>query len=132
MEVERGGDVNMLETAHPFEKHDTAIVITLCPGKMPEAVDQAEEALLPHAGALRIFQRGNELARIVSLPKLEEGGGLKRPAGTVQLEPMIPVALTETFDRIIQWERIYANGETRIVDCPSRIAKAYLARVAAK
>jgi len=122
----------LLETAHPYVKHDTTTVITLCPGKMPEAVDQAEEALLPHAEALKVFQRGREVVRIISLPMLQEGGGLKRPAGTVQLEPMIPVALTETFDRIIQWERIYANGETRIVDCPSRIAKAYLARVAAK
>jgi hypothetical protein len=109
-------------------KHDTTTVITLCPGKMPEAVDQAEEALLPHAEALKVFQRGREVVRIISLPMLQEGGGLKRPAGTVQLEPMIPVALMETFDRIIQWERIHANGETRIVDCPPRIATAYLAR----
>jgi putative DNA primase/helicase len=65
----------------------------------------------------------------VSLPKLQEGGGLKRPAGTIQLEPMNPVALTEIFDRIISWERIKANGDERIVDCPSRIATAYISRV---
>jgi hypothetical protein len=105
------------------------MVITLCPGKMPEAVDQAEEALLPHAEALKVFQRGGELVRIVSLPELSAEGGLKRPAGTIQLEPMNPVALTEILDRIISWEKINANGDERIVDCPSRIAIAYLSRV---
>jgi hypothetical protein len=117
------------KASHPYEKHDTAMVITLCPGKMPEAVDQAEEALLPHAEALKVFQRGGELVRIVSLPELSAEGGLKRPAGTIQLEPMSPVALTEIFDRIIPWEKINAAGETRIVDCPSRIATAYISRV---
>jgi len=121
--------LGLLEAAHPYEKRGPAVVITLRPGEMPAAVDQAEEALLPHAEALRVFQRGSELVRIVYLPELQAGGGLKRPAGTVQLEPMSPVALTETFDRTIRWQRTNSDGEARIVDCPSRIATAYVSRV---
>jgi hypothetical protein len=115
--------LDMLEAAPPY------VAITLYPGETPAAVDQAEEALLPHAQALRLFQRVGELVRIISLPELLAGGGLQRPVGTVQLEPISPVALTEIFDRIVRWQKINADGKARAVDCPSRIAIAYISRV---
>jgi putative DNA primase/helicase len=102
--------------------------ITLEPGKLPNAVDQAEKLLLRHCEQLMIFQRSGELVRVISLPEPRRAGGLQRSKGTVQLEPVGNVALTEVFDRIACWEKIDREGNTRIVDCPPRIAAAYLSR----
>ena len=41
--------------------------VTVFPGSRPQAVDQAESALLARSEELRIFQRGGELVRIISL-----------------------------------------------------------------
>ena len=103
-------------------------VIKLERGKLPDAIDQAEKTLLGHSERLRIFQRAGELVRVVSLPEPRKGGGLQRPSGTVQLEPLGGVALTEAFDRIVEWRRISESGDERVVDCPARIATAYLSR----
>ena len=81
-------------------------VIRLEPGKLPSAIDETEKILLCHCERLQIFQRAGELVRAVSLPEPRKGGGLQRPSGTVQLEPLGGVALTEMFDRIAQWQRI--------------------------
>ena len=108
--------------------HST-FVITLRRGELPAAVDQAEEILLSHCEQPRVFQRAGELVRIVSLPQPCKGGGLQRPGGIAQLEPLSAVALTEIFDRIAQWERWDNKGNCRVVDCPTRIAQAYLSRV---
>jgi putative DNA primase/helicase len=105
-------------------------VITLRPGNLPDAVDQAEEILLGHAERFMIFQRATELVRAFSLAQPRKGGGLHRPRGTLQLEPLGGVALTEIFDRITQWQQLGAKGRQRIIDCPPRIAAAYLSRTA--
>ena len=103
-------------------------VIKLERGKLPDAIDQAEKTLLGHSERLRIFQRAGEVVRAVSLPEPRKGGGLQRPSGTVQLEPLGGVALTEVFDRIVEWRRISESGDERVVDCPTRIATSYLSR----
>jgi hypothetical protein len=106
--------------------------ITLKPGESPQAVDKAEEVLLDHCQGLRIFQRASEVVRVVTLEKTKQGGGLFREAGTVQLAPVGAVALTETFERLIQWQRSHTTKEglrTVRVDCPGKIAAAYLSRL---
>jgi hypothetical protein len=115
--------LHVLDSARPF------MVIALRPGQQPDAVDQAEEILLEHSERLMVFQRAGELVRVVSLPGPRQGGGLRRSSETVQLEPLGGVALTEIFDRIVQWQRINCDGDGRIVDCPTRISTAYLSRV---
>jgi hypothetical protein len=103
-------------------------VVNLAPGKLPEVVDKAEQVLMPHAEALGVFQRVGELVRVISLPELKSNGGLKRPAGTVQLEPLSTVVLTDIFDRIARWQRVNADGNAHVVDCPPRIATIYRSR----
>jgi putative DNA primase/helicase len=103
-------------------------VITLERGKLPAAVDQAEEILLDYSERLGIFQRAGELVRVICLPEPHKGGGLQRSKGTVQLEPLGGLALTEVFSRIAVWERIDAEGDAQIVDCPSKIAAFYISR----
>jgi hypothetical protein len=106
--------------------------ITLYPGKSPQALDEAEEILVQHAERLRIFQRSGSIVRIVTLPSTDVRGGLRRGAGTVLLLPINRVALTETFDRLVAWQKIRRIGqgfEPILVDCPERIAAAYISRV---
>jgi hypothetical protein len=103
-------------------------LITLERGKLPNAVDQAEEILLGHSERLGIFQRAGELIRVISLPEPRKGGGLQRSKGTVQLEPLGCLALTEVFSRIAVWERIDSKGEVQTVDCPPKIAAFYISR----
>jgi uncharacterized protein DUF3854 len=115
--------LSLLNSARPF------VVITLQPGALPDAVDQAEEVLLDHCERLMVFQRAGELVRAICLPEPRKEGGLRCPAGSVQLESLSGAALTEVFDRIAQWQRINREGDGRIVDCPTRISTAYLSRV---
>jgi hypothetical protein len=106
--------------------------IILSPGECPQAVDEAEEILLAHAERLRIFQRAGEVVQVITLPKAQREHGLTRQAGTIQLAPMRSIALTEILDRLIIWLRLRATRagvEPKRVDCPSRVAAAYLSRV---
>jgi putative DNA primase/helicase len=104
-------------------------VIRLRLGELPEAVDQVEEILLDQSDRFSIFQRAGELVRAVSLPEPRKGGGLQRCEGTVQLEPLGGVALTEIFSRIARWERIDSKGDIQTVDCPPKIAAFYMSRM---
>lgn len=108
-------------------KHRPAIKVMA--GKQPEAVDQIEEILVKNVERLRIFQRGNELVRVVSFNEAKKGGLLSRPRGTVQLVPISPPALLETFEREAWWYKASRRGKTTKVDCPPNLAKAYLSRV---
>lgn len=106
--------------------------ITLLPGEAPEAVDAAEKLLVARANDLRIYQRAGEVVRIIELDREQRSAGLRRDVGTIQLAPVGAVALTETFDRLATWERTRDTPDgqqTRRVDCPARIAAAYLSRV---
>lgn len=106
--------------------------IFLQAGGHPEATDKAEQALLSHAKRLQIFQRGGEVVRIISLNNEEQGGGLRREPGTVMLVSVSAVALTEILDRLAVWQRVSeteGGQKARRVDCPGRIASAYLSRI---
>jgi hypothetical protein len=83
--------------------------ITLNAGEYPRAVDEAEEILCARAESLRIFQRAGELVRVITLPDAKHGGGLRREPGTVQLVPLGGVALTEVWDRLIEWRKLKAK-----------------------
>jgi hypothetical protein len=102
-------------------------IITLLAGELPGTVDQAEGILLDHCETLGLFQRGGELVRVICLPEVCKGGGLRRSRGTVQLEPLSSVALTEVLDRVILWQKIGTEGP-EVIDCPPKIAKIYLSR----
>ncbi len=102
--------------------------ILIAPGHQPEIVDVAEQVLVANAARLRLFQRGGEIVRVVSLDRETARGGLQRPAGCVQLAPVSPLNLEEAFNRLIAWKRKGRTGDEVAADCPARVAATYLAR----
>ncbi|MGA8010945.1 MAG: hypothetical protein WB949_00775 [Candidatus Acidiferrales bacterium] len=101
--------------------------IVLKPGRLPVAVDQAEDALLSRCEKLRVFQRGGQLVRVISLPDQRKDRPLRRPRGSAQLELLSSTALTEILNRIAYWMR-KSSGATVRVDCPPKIAAFYMSR----
>lgn len=107
-------------------------IIALEPGESPAAVDRAEALLIDRAAELRIYQRAGEVVRIIALDTAEERGPVRKQAGTIQLVPVSAINLTESLDKLATWERVRETEKgpvSRRVDCPARIAMAYLARV---
>lgn len=103
--------------------------ITIRSGEIPQATDQAEEILLQHSERLGIFQRSGEIVRVIELPTLRESRGLKRPAGSVMLDPVRAAAMMEAFERVARFQRFSAETKAPApVDCPARLAATYLAR----
>ena len=66
--------------------------------------------------------------RVVRLERQIDQGGLRRPAGSIQLAGLSTLSLQEIFDRLISWKRPAADGD-KPADCPARIAATYLARL---
>jgi putative DNA primase/helicase len=129
--IARHGDQEFLALMDNAEEYRPTI--TLSAGECPQAVDQAEEILGTHAERLRIFQRGSEIVRVVTLENAQRRRGLERQAGIIQLAPVSSIALTEIWDRLIVWQRLRETKdgtEAVRVDCPGRIAEAYRSRIA--
>lgn len=75
-----------------------------------------------------------KVVRAAQLSKPKHSSGLQREIGTVQLAPVRQIALTEMFDRLITGKRvrITKDGKEDVrIDCPSKIAAAYLSRTSA-
>jgi Domain of unknown function (DUF3854) len=90
--------------------------IIIRPGRLPQIVDEAEDVLVKHAESLRLFQRGAEIVRLISLARpdierAEKRDRVKRPEGAVVLHAVRPVALVEIFDRLIAFQRYNQNDE---------------------
>jgi hypothetical protein len=102
-------------------------MIRLKPGRLPRAVDQAESALRGRSEEFGIFQRGGELVRAFCLPKRHDDRQLRRPRGSLQLEPLTSTALTDVFNRIAKWTK-RISGHVQTVDCPPKIAVTCLSR----
>lgn len=125
-EIKTGG--NLPAQAGPLK------VVPLWPGKSPMALDMAEEALLEHAERLRIFQRSGEVVRVVALEKDLCTFGLTRKAGSLIIVPVKAPTMAESFERIVVWQKPLSGAKDKPqeysrIDCPARIANAYLARV---
>jgi Domain of unknown function (DUF3854) len=114
--------------------NDNRREIIILPGQLPHIVDEAEEVLVKNAEQLKVFQRGTEIVRIISLTprdveQVEKLDHVKRPEGAVVLHAVRTVALVEIFDRLIAWQRYNDDGELVPADCPSKIANTYLSRI---
>src|SRR5208282_3692906 len=79
--------------------------IVIKAGQQPWIVDDAERVLIENATRLRIFQRGSDLVRLIALDSETKSGGLRRPIGTVQLQPLSVAYLQDVWGRIIAWRR---------------------------
>jgi putative DNA primase/helicase len=78
-----------------------------------------------------IFQRGGELVRAYSLPEGQDDKHLRRPEGSVLLEPLGSTALTDVFNGIAKWRKVMSEDRIRTADCPPKIAATYLSRTGA-
>lgn len=95
-------------------------------GKLPEVIDQAEEALLK-AGE-RIYQRAGFLVRVVrrDSPTVRN---YNRPPGAFGILIVDQPYLTETFTRVARWMKFDSRKEDwRRVNAPEQAATTYLAR----
>ncbi|SMY07240.1 bifunctional DNA primase/polymerase [Flavimaricola marinus] len=101
-------------------------VIVLQGGNLPSEVDQAEAALL--AAGLGVYQRGENLVRVLRLPQSEGDDGVQRPSGALLIHPVSSAWLKDKFAISAIWMR---NGkeEPYPVNPPHEHARALLARV---
>jgi hypothetical protein len=107
------------------QKTDTRPTIVVKTGELHETVDQAENALL--SSDIELFQRGGILVRLVYE---RDPVDPKEHCETVKLLPVCEQWLHETLMRVATFQRQKdETGELVTINCPSTIAKTYLARV---
>jgi hypothetical protein len=104
-------------------KHERPTIV-LKPGKLQNAIAQAEGVLRSRSEEFGIFQRKGELVRKFCLTERRDDRQLSRPEGSVLLESLSTTALTDVFDQIAKWRK---KGNVR-VDCPPKIAAIYISR----
>jgi hypothetical protein len=95
-------------------------------GHTPEEVDQAEAALL--AADLGVYQRGENLVRVVRLPQSVGDDGIKRPGGVLLISGLIPAWLKEKFALSALWLKPGEEADIPI-NPPGSHVSALLARV---
>ncbi len=105
---------------------DTRPVIKIEPGFLHEQVDQAEAALLK--ANIGVYQRGEELVRVIRLPHSIGEGGVRRASGTLLIKPISATWLRENLGRVCQWTK-ETKRETKHCDAPFTVASVLLARV---
>lgn len=101
-------------------------VIFVQGGNLPSEVDEAEEALL--AAGLGVYQRGENLVRVVRLPQSEGDDGVQRPSGALLIHPVSAAWLREKFAISAVWMK-YGKEEPYPINPPTEHARALLARV---
>lgn len=100
--------------------------IVIRAGHMPSEVDQAEAALL--SKSFGIYQRGEDLVRVVKLPHSTGEDGVRRAGGIILIKKIEQPWLLEKFSLAARWFR--PGEEANIpIDPPSRHATQLLARV---
>ncbi|WP_304074533.1 bifunctional DNA primase/polymerase [Maricaulis maris] len=100
--------------------------ISINPGERPRMVDDAERALI--SSGADVFQRYDELVRVVRLDTPSSEGGVGRPIGALLIRPAPAPWLTEQFSRVAHWVRVTDDSVKR-ADPPAYIASTFLARL---
>jgi putative DNA primase/helicase len=96
-------------------------------GKLPEVVDQAEQALI--AAKLRIYQRAGFLVRVVRRDTPSVRHYKRRPPGALGTVNVDVPYLIESFTRVARWEKWNARKEDwHRCNAPEQAATTYLAR----
>lgn len=102
-------------------------VIRLYAGQTPQAVDQAEAALL--ASPERIYQRSGVLSRVVKRDQ-PSVRNYRRVPGSLGIHIVDQNDLAEAFTRAARWEKFDGRSlQWRRCDCPENVASKYLSRV---
>lgn len=95
-------------------------------GRLPEEVDQAEAALLK--AELGVYQRGENLVRVLRLPQSDAVDGVSRPSGALLIHPISSPWLRENFARSADWY-LSTDAGGKAINPPVGHATALLARV---
>lgn len=109
------------------ESMDGRPEILVFPGGLPQAVDQAEQAII--AAKVPVYQRFDSLVRVVRLPDGNADDGVRRANGALILKPVVHAWLKERFAMVARWVRPGKEGKKTLIDPSSDTATAYLARV---
>jgi hypothetical protein len=108
--------------ANPNQARHNRPTIRFVGGNLPEAVDQAEQALI--AADIGYYQMGGRIVRIGALPSLQVG--LKDRAQWRMID-VSEAELVEAFTTVADWAKPAKNGDAQI-NCPNLVAETYLAR----
>jgi len=109
-------------------------VIKVRAGDFPSVTTSAEKVLVRHAEELKMFQRGGQLVEVIRLKahdaeKKANDKRLKRPPGTLMLEPLGAPRLRETFARLIDFRKFNERKNDWLsTDCPMIIVATYFGR----
>lgn len=97
------------------------------PSQLPEILDALEVAL-SESGTLNLFRYAGRLARVYQADESADKN-IKRPAGAIMLHPVESAHLAEIATRAAAHEKWDARRSDFVpIDCPRRVADAYLAR----
>jgi hypothetical protein len=103
-------------------------VILVEGGRLPEVVSAAEQALLRDGGP-QIYQRENLIVRMVRSANVFVADGIRRHKGALTLTMVELAYLVERFTRAASFQKLDGRtGSYKVIDCPERVAKTYLAR----
>jgi hypothetical protein len=109
----------------PPEDDDPRRVIRLRAGRLPEAVAEAEAALI-EAGPGPIYQRSGELVHIARRPVRRSDGSEESQEAVINVEP---AAMLEELAYIARFERFDVRKSDWItIDPPAKVAEAYFGR----
>ncbi|OGT05653.1 MAG: hypothetical protein A2143_01805 [Gallionellales bacterium RBG_16_57_15] len=104
-------------------------VIRHDPGKLPEILDECEQALA-EAEDLNLFVQSGRPVRIYPADEdLLLGSGISRPRGAITLHLVDPPHMVELLSKAAIHERYDARSQSyKPVDCPRRVADSFLSR----
>jgi hypothetical protein len=109
--------------------HDDRPVIKWIQGKLPEIVEQAEDALIK--SGLRIYQRAGFLVRVVRRDTPSVRHYKRRPPGALGLLTVDAPYLVEAMTRAAIWQKYNAKKERpewQRSNAPEQVAATYLSR----
>lgn len=109
------------------EQPNKGPVIKIRRGKLPEVLDQAEEALAQHDGNL--FDLAGRLVRITTAAVERSDPDLKRDPGAILLRDVTPAHLVDRLARIAHFKKFDQRAGVYVAaDVPRIVAEALLAR----
>jgi putative DNA primase/helicase len=121
------GDDPPAEDAGGGGEPDDKPVIRWVQGKLPEIVEEAEDALIK--SGLRIYQRAGFLVRVVRRDTPSVRHYKRRPPGALGLLTVDAPYLVEAMTRAARWEKYNAKkDEWQRCNAPEQVATTYLSR----
>jgi phage/plasmid primase-like uncharacterized protein len=95
-------------------------------GELPAVLRKAEAEMLFEG--LDVYQRAGQLAHPVRTDKPADAKGVKVAAGTLEIREVNETWLALAWTRLVEWQKYDGRAKGFVpVDCPEKVARAYLA-----